>query len=71
MLVGIGFLAVVTGAIAERFISTDQETIAASEDRIQKAMESTHVKLDEITARLETLETSLHQMAKRDSAGKR
>jgi voltage-gated potassium channel len=58
MLVGIGFVAVVTGAIAQRFIATEGTVI--KEDELVSAGESvTHAKLDELASRLDRLEALL------------
>jgi voltage-gated potassium channel len=52
MLVGIGFVAILTGAIAQRFI-------APQEDRLESGERDLHAKLDELGARLERLERAL------------
>lgn len=52
MLVGIGFVAVLTGAIAQRFI-------APQEDRLEFGERDLHTKLDELGGRLERLEAAL------------
>jgi hypothetical protein len=49
MLVGIGFVAVLTGAIAQRFVAPAEERVETSEAEV-------HAKLDAIAARLERLD---------------
>jgi voltage-gated potassium channel len=52
MLVGIGFIAVITGAIAQRFI-------APQEDAIQSGERELHDKLDALAERLDRMEAAL------------
>jgi voltage-gated potassium channel len=52
MLVGIGFVAILTGAIAQRFI-------APQEDSLESRERDLHAKLDELGARLERLEAAV------------
>jgi voltage-gated potassium channel len=49
MLVGIGFVAVLTGAIAQRFVAPAEERVETSEAEV-------HAEVDAIAARLERLE---------------
>jgi voltage-gated potassium channel len=56
ILVGIGFVAVLTGAIAQRFI-------APQEDAIESGERELHDKLDALAERLERLEAGLHRQA--------
>lgn len=62
MLVGIGFVAVVTGAIAQRF-AIDKKAIEASEADTLHAEAITHVKLDDLARRMETMEQALLHLA--------
>jgi voltage-gated potassium channel len=55
MLVGIGFVAVVTGAIAQRFIATEG-TVTKGAEVISGEEAVTHAKLDDLAARLDRLE---------------
>ena len=58
MFVGIGFLAVLTGAVAERFLSTRVEEAAAeTQEEVVEDVEEVVAELREIRARLERLET--------------
>jgi hypothetical protein len=52
MLVGIGLVAVLTGAIAQRFI-------APAEERVETSEADLHAMLDAIAARLERVEAGL------------
>lgn len=56
MLVGIGFVAILTGAIAQRFIAPTEEDVLMGEDEIRE-------RLDAIAARLERLEGSRQSQA--------
>jgi voltage-gated potassium channel len=58
MLVGIGFVAVVTGAIAQRFTG-DRQAIVASETETHHAEAATHAKLDDLARRMERMEQAL------------
>ncbi len=62
MLVGIGFVAVVTGAIAQRF-AIDKKAIEASEADTLHAEAITHAKLDDLARRMETMEQALLHLA--------
>jgi voltage-gated potassium channel len=56
MLVGIGFVAILTGAIAQRFIAPTEEDVLMGEDELRD-------RLDAIAARLERLEGSRQSQA--------
>jgi voltage-gated potassium channel len=58
MLVGIGFVAVVTGAIAQRFIATEG-TVTKGAELVSGEEAVTHAKLDDLAARLDRLEALL------------
>jgi voltage-gated potassium channel len=58
MLVGIGFIAIVTGAIAQRFITTEP-TVTKGDESISQAQAITHAKLDELASRMDRLEQLL------------
>lgn len=55
MMVGIGFVAVVTGAVAQRFVATE-ETVTTGDESISQAQVITHAKLDVLAERLDRLE---------------
>jgi voltage-gated potassium channel len=52
MLVGIGFVAIVTGAVAQRFIAPGEEAAQMSRDELQD-------KLDRLARRLERIEAAI------------
>jgi voltage-gated potassium channel len=52
MLVGIGFVAIVTGAVAQRFIAPAEAQAQMSRDELDD-------KLDALTQRLERIETAI------------
>jgi voltage-gated potassium channel len=56
MLVGIGFVAILTGAIAQRFIAPAEESLAMGEQELRD-------RLDRIAARLDQLETASRDRA--------
>jgi voltage-gated potassium channel len=58
MLVGIGFIAIVTGAIAQRFITTEA-TVTKGDETISQAQAVTHAKLDDLASRMDRLEQAL------------
>ena len=58
MLVGIGFVAVVTGAIAQRFIATEG-TVTKGAELVSGEEAVTHAKLDDLAVRLDRLEALL------------
>lgn len=60
MLVGIGFIAILTGAIAERFLASQiEETEEEIRDDVERAEGDVLLELREITERLQTLERRL------------
>jgi voltage-gated potassium channel len=60
MLVGIGFIAIVTGAIAERFLSAQiEETQEELRDEVEQVEDDVLAELRAITERLQTLERRL------------
>jgi voltage-gated potassium channel len=58
MLVGIGFVAVVTGAIAQRFV-VSEDTITEGNRETFRLQQVTHDKLDALSERLDALEQRL------------
>jgi voltage-gated potassium channel len=58
MLVGIGFVAVVTGAIAQRFV-VSEDTVTEGNKETFRRQEATHQKLDEILSRLDSVEREI------------
>ena len=59
MLVGIGFIAIVTGAIAERFLAGEIEEVAEATAEVEATDEELLLELREIRSRLDRLETRL------------
>ena len=60
MLIGIGFIAVLTGAIAERFLATRiEETQDEVVEEVERAEADVLLELREITERLHALERRL------------
>jgi voltage-gated potassium channel len=67
MLVGIGFVAILTGAVAQRFLAAEiREDVAAIEHEIDAGEDALLGEIREISARLQRLEASL-QRARRGS----
>ena len=60
MLVGIGFVAILTGAVAERFLKPD---VAEEEAATEAVGDAILRKLGEVEARLAALESSLEWLA--------
>jgi voltage-gated potassium channel len=58
MVVGIGFIAVLTGAVAERFLAARVEEVT---EEVQEAEADVVAELREITERLQALERRLGQ----------
>ena len=59
MLVGIGFIAILTGAIAERFLAGEIEEVAEQAAEVEATEAELLVELREIRSRLDRLETRL------------
>ena len=59
MLVGIGFIAILTGAIAERFLAGEIEEVAEASAETEATEAELLVELREIRSRLDRLETRL------------
>ena len=59
MLVGIGFIAILTGAIAERFLATQLEDVVESSEDLEGAEAAVMDELREIRLRLDRLEARL------------
>ena len=66
MLVGIGFVAILTGAIAERFLSTQIEDVVEASEGLEEADATVIDELREIRTRLDRLEARL---ASRSTSG--
>jgi hypothetical protein len=60
MLVGIGFVAVVTGAIAQRFV-VSEDTITEGNRETFRLQQVTHDKLDALSERLDALEQQIRE----------
>lgn len=69
MLVGIGFVAVVTGAIAQRFVVSEDTVTEGSKENLRLQIE-TNEKLDAVMARLATLERNLGKHDARRAGGR-
>ena len=68
MLVGIGFVAVLTGAVAERFVAADLEVEAeaeADEEELDPASGAIVRELRDLRGRLDGLETAVRQRGSR------
>lgn len=63
MLVGIGFVAVVTGAIAQRFVVTE-DTVTEGNRETMELQAVTHAKLDAVAERLSQLERRIDDSAR-------
>jgi voltage-gated potassium channel len=63
MLVGIGFIAVLTGAVAQRFLAADVETIEAEVIEEAASVEAILSELRAVRERLRDLETRLESVA--------
>ncbi|HEX4929243.1 MAG TPA: ion channel [Gaiellaceae bacterium] len=59
MLVGIGFIAILTGAIAERFLATEIEEAVEAVEEVEATEGEVLAELREIRSRLDRLETRL------------
>jgi voltage-gated potassium channel len=66
MLVGIGFLAIVTGAIAQKFMTTEA-TVTKGDELLSEAEHITHTKLDVLASQLERLDSRLQQLEEQPS----
>jgi voltage-gated potassium channel len=63
MVVGLGFAAVITGALAQRFIVTE-DTVTEADRRTLGEEQETHAKPDELSARMDRLETLIRAGAR-------
>lgn len=63
LLVGIGFVAVVTGAVAERFLATEIEDVADTTAEVEATEGEMLAELRAIRARLDRLEVALQKRA--------
>ena len=64
MLVGIGFVALLTGAVAEAFILPKAQSVARTEtDAVEATEEHLLVQLREISARIAEIERTLERRA--------
>jgi voltage-gated potassium channel len=59
MLIGIGFIAVLTGAVAERFLSTEFEEVAEATHEVEATEADVLAELREVRNRLDRLEARL------------
>jgi voltage-gated potassium channel len=67
LVVGIGFVALLTGAVAQRFLGPDITEAEANLERRQP--DATQRRLDELQAQLRTIEASLQRLTDRASGG--
>jgi voltage-gated potassium channel len=61
MLIGIGFIAVITGAVAERFLATEIEEVAEATHEVEATDVEVLAELREVRSRLDRLEARLTQ----------
>jgi voltage-gated potassium channel len=59
MLIGIGFIAVLTGAVAERFLATEFEEVAEATHEVEATEGDVLAELREVRNRLDRLEARL------------
>lgn len=63
MLVGIGFVAVLTGAVAQRFLVTEIEEVVEATEGVEATDAEVLAELREVRMRLDRLETRLADRA--------
>jgi voltage-gated potassium channel len=63
MLVGIGFIAIITGAVAERFLATEVEEVEVAVEQAEATEVEVLAELREVRNRLDRLEARLAQRA--------
>jgi hypothetical protein len=63
LVLGIGFVAVLTGAIAQRFLASQIEEVADAAEEVEATDAEVLEELREVRVRLERLETRLGQRA--------
>jgi voltage-gated potassium channel len=63
MLLGIGFVAVVTGAIAQRFLAQETARVVREAEQLEEAEFDVLVELREVVARIERIEQALSRTA--------
>lgn len=61
MLVGIGFFALITGAIAQRFLSAESEEVAQAIEEVESTEAFVLREVRDIAERLRALEIALQQ----------
>ncbi len=59
MLIGIGFIAIITGAVAERFLATEFEEVAEATHEVEATEADVLAELREVRTRLDRLEARL------------
>jgi hypothetical protein len=59
MVIGIGFIAIITGAVAERFLSTEFEEVAEATHEVEATEADVLAELREVRTRLDRLEARL------------
>lgn len=64
MLVGIGFIAILTGAVAQRFLATDIEEVTDVAEEMEATDAEILTELREVRSRLERLEARLERSAR-------
>jgi voltage-gated potassium channel len=65
MLVGIGFLTMLIGAAAERFVATDVAAVTEIEDQVASTETDILREVREISERLRSVEASVHELGRR------
>lgn len=68
MLVGIGFFAIITGAIAQRFLAAEVTEVEAAVSEVETTETFLLKEIAEITDRLRTLEAAVRRQMERDGA---
>jgi voltage-gated potassium channel len=59
MLIGIGFIAIITGAVAERFLATEFEEVTEATQEVEATEADVLAELREVRTRLDRLEARL------------
>lgn len=62
ILIGIGFVAILTGVVAQRFLAPEIEEASAAEQKVEAAEEEVLKELREIGSRLQRLESAVRQL---------
>jgi voltage-gated potassium channel len=63
MLIGIGFIAIITGAVAERFLAVEIEEVEEAVEEVEATDAEVLAELREVRSRLDRLEVALQKRA--------